>query len=154
MLFKRQLEESTRYKRVNILDFDKLTALECIICRYGGPPLAKQEVRKRKHSDFERCSYSSEREQESFDLSVGCGTTHSLSAHHLCSSAVSCTTHQVVFRFFVALPFSHSILLIVEIEELRRKQSNPCGVEKHIRSSSTARILTVHFCTRDHHRCD
>ena len=44
-----------------------------------------------------------------------CRTTHSLpalSAHHLCSFVFSCTIHQVVFRFFVALPFGSGILLV------------------------------------------
>ena len=44
VLFTRQLEDPSRYQRVNILNLDKLTALECIINRCSRRPLAKQEV--------------------------------------------------------------------------------------------------------------
>ena len=90
MLFKLHLEDPTRYQRVNILNLDKLTALERIINRCSGRPMAKQEVPPRKHSQERKHIYSN--------------PLCSFQAHHMFSLARRIKV--VCPESFVALPFS------------------------------------------------
>ena len=117
MLFKLQQEDPIRYQRVNILNLDKLTALESI-----GAASNRQPSRKCFHAstvtpnDFSRIItrpifLRSER---------SCTTTHSLSAHHEYHVPSDSMTHQ-----FCCAAISFRYCCLPEIEDPGWKQSNP-----------------------------
>ena len=65
--------------------------------------------------------------------------------HFRISFAFSCTTHQEVFRFLVALPFSHSMLLAVDTEEPGWKQPDAlksASLSRHINDTDGTLLYT------------
>ena len=81
-------------------------------------------------------------------LHLRCKTILTL-ALHLYSCAFSCTTHQVVFRYALALFIFSSTLFFCEIKEPGWKQTNPWCAEKHILVATHLSQISIHITDTD-----